>query len=84
MHEHQPKLVNVRLSEDEPANLTITKTKSILSPRVAWSLNGNAAAHRSALKKCLAFEYQSSFTVSYLIYGLLYPVWVVSFIDIPN
>ena len=29
---------------------------------VAWSLNGNAVAHRSALKKCLAFEFESSLT----------------------
>ena len=27
---------------------------------VAWSLNGNVSAHRSALKKHLAFEYYSS------------------------
>ena len=30
---------------------------------VALSLNGDAAAHRSALKKCLAFEYEFSLTV---------------------
>ena len=29
-----------------------------------WSLNGNAAAHPSAMKNCITFEYNSSLNVT--------------------